>query len=80
MYLVSRGARRALAPLELELQTVTNRQVGASNHTLVLPEHPVFLAVEPSFHPHSHPFKSVMTDTPFGSLHNTQNCMLAKSI
>lgn len=60
--------------------TVTNCQVGASNQTLVLPEHPVFSVVEPSFHSHSHPFKSIMTDTPFGSLHSTQNCMLAESI
>lgn len=62
--LVFRGARRALASPELELQTVTNCQVGASNQTLVLPEHPVFSAVEPSFHPHSHPFKSIMLTLP----------------
>lgn len=64
MCLVFRGARRALASPELELQTVTNCQVGASNQTLVLPEHPVFSAVEPSFHPHSHPFKSIMLTLP----------------
>ena len=43
------GQKRAVEPLEVELQTVVSCHVGARNQTQVLEEQLVFSA-EPSFH------------------------------